>query len=356
MAIAAAQHASGSSIGYRPWLDVVRALAIGIVLAGHADIPGMASSGAVGVAIFFVLSGYLITTLLLIEHGKHGTINLRGFYWRRGLRLLPAVFTMLLVVIVLSILHNRLGSGLRSAAFVAGYVGNWVLALGGSLFRTSHTWSLAIEEQFYLIWPVALLIGLRFGSRSVIAVLLVGAALSLAFRQSSGWHLAYYSTPARAFDLMVGAGLAFFRPVRTSSWILLPAVGALALAVLMTDIGRGTTWGSLFADLAGLGFVAWAATRTAAPSAVRPFVWLGTISYGVYLWNSVILQEMGALGLPSGPLRGTLLVVLTLLVAAASYRWIETPFLKMKSRTRTAEPARDAAPEAAPARVGSAGL
>ena len=155
---------------HRPELDGLRGIAILAVLAAHTGVPGFADGGGgAGVTLFFVLSGYLITSLLLAERDKNGRVDLRAFYVRRALRLLPALAAVLVVVVVLLL------AGLAPAAAVAdtnyaiviagvvAYVANWVAVAGQSIGMLGHTWSLAVEEQFYIVWPAMLLAGRRFG-------------------------------------------------------------------------------------------------------------------------------------------------------------------------------------------------
>src|SRR5919199_3682700 len=218
----------GARLPYLPGLDGLRALAVTAVLLYHADlkwIPG----GFLGVEIFFVISGYLITALLLSEWRQKGTISLKNFWLRRARRLLPALYVLLVVTLAFAVvfLPGEV-AGLRGDVLAAvGYVTNWYLIFGQESYFESvgrpsmlqHLWSLAVEEQFYLIWPVVLAVGLGVGAtrlrrRRVLTVALLGAAasaLAMALLYTPGVDPSrvYYGTNTRATGLLFGAALAF---------------------------------------------------------------------------------------------------------------------------------------------------
>ncbi len=194
---------------HRPELDGLRGVAILIVLASHTRLAGFAIEGGfAGVTLFFVLSGFLITSLLVAELGSHGRVDLRAFYIRRGLRLLPAMFALLAVVAVGYALNAwpsppapRIASVPVSLVAVAAYVPNWA-AMAIPMGVLGHTWSLGVEEQFYLAWPIALLAGRRLlGPRGLALVALA---------------LAVLVTPWRHFLLAVlGSATTWGEPTRT---------------------------------------------------------------------------------------------------------------------------------------------
>src|SRR5215217_1806010 len=224
----AASGAPEVRLSYSPGLDGLRAIAVMAVLLYHADlswIPG----GFLGVEVFFVISGYLITALLLAEWHQKGTINLKDFWLRRARRLLPALYVLLVVTLTFAVvfLPGEV-AGLRADVIAAvGYVTNWFLIFGQESYFESvgrpsvlqHLWSLAVEEQFYLIWPIVLAVGLGFGAtrlrrRRVLTVALVGAAASavaMAIMYTPGVDPSriYFGTDTRATGLLCGAALAF---------------------------------------------------------------------------------------------------------------------------------------------------
>src|SRR5580765_6045338 len=207
-------------LGHRPALDGLRGVAILLVLAGHSGVPGVGEGGETGVALFFVLSGFLITALLAEEYRDTGRIDFAAFYRRRALRLLPALFLFLAVVLAWSQL-SRWGvlsmvrpSSLTDVGVTVFYVANWWIGVynhdsGG----INHMWSLGIEEQFYLVWPALLFAGLSlFGLRSrkllaaVVALTLVSAAEGAWLYHTSSPYLrrVYYGTDTRADGILIG--------------------------------------------------------------------------------------------------------------------------------------------------------
>jgi len=364
-------HGSGGSVAgqppdeggrgwvYRPALDGVRAAAVAAVLVFHAR-PDWLRGGFLGVDAFFVLSGFLITGLLLAEHQRTGRIRLVPFWLRRARRLLPA----LLLVLVATIGIGRLTladtelAALRQDAFAAlGYVANWrMIYRGGGYFADTgaasllqHTWSLGIEEQFYLAWPLLVLLALR-ASRPGLAVLVVsltGVVAStivsvLLYQPGVDPSRVYYGTDARAGALLTGcalaallSGLTTWRNERASRAVALaavPAVAVLGWAWWRTDGGDGWLYQGGFTGLAVavavvLGYLVlvpagWGARLLSVP----PVVWLGRISYGVYLWHWPLYgllnaDRTGLVGVPLTALR----VAATIAVAAVSFYLVEQP-------------------------------
>jgi peptidoglycan/LPS O-acetylase OafA/YrhL len=368
---------------YSPGLDGLRALAVIAVLLYHADlawIPG----GFLGVEVFFVISGYLITALLLAEWRQRGRIDLKTFWLRRARRLLPALYVLLVVSLAFAVvfLPGEV-AGLRSDVLAAfGYVTNWYLIFGqesyfeavGRPSLLQHLWSLAVEEQFYLIWPPILALGLFFGAtrlrrRRVLSVTLFGAvasavAMALIYAPGVDPSRIYYGTDTRATGLLCGAALAFLwspgekyspsetrhRRLRLSSrgrlrrrwgWtapLLLDVVGFAALGGLVCfflNLGEFEP----FLYNGGFALVALATTATIMV-VVNPYTligtrllgsaplrWVGLRSYGIYLWHWPVFMvtrpdlDVPIDGLPLLALRLTLTVVL----AHLSYRYLETP-------------------------------
>ena len=352
------RHARG--FGYHPGLDGLRALALLAVLAFHQGFSD-ARGGYLGVSAFFTLSGFLIATLALDEHDRTGRLSWGRFWERRARRLLPAALVTLAAIVVL---HARwgigAGSGFRADLVAAvGYVTNWRLAGSGSgygaLFATPspfvHLWSLAIEEQFYLVFPLAfaaLLVVVRRRRLAGAAVLALAAAGSftlawLTAARLGNDGLAYYGTHTRAGELLVGVALAFLlgsAPGRQAldaraGRVAFTAAGVAALAGLLwlwhvVAIGaphlfRGVT--ALNAGLTALLIVAVLAGPVDAVLGVAPLRAIGMISYGAYLfhWPLFLLLAPPRLELRPIELFGVRLGA-TIAAATVSYVVVESPF------------------------------
>ncbi|MFV0306652.1 MAG: acyltransferase family protein [Desertimonas sp.] len=353
---------SSASRGYLPGLDGLRALSVVAVLLYHAGMPWL-PGGFFGVEVFLVISGYLITLLLTDEIHRRGRVDLRSFWVRRARRLLPALGLLLAVVSTIVVIGYREDTArLPGQVWSAlGYVTNWYfIASEQSYFAAlerppvfQHLWSLAIEEQFYLLWPLALLglTRLFHGDRRRMAVVLVGAALAstlwmaVLFDPVGDPSRVYYGTDTRASGLLLGAALAMvWRPhpgwtghdprVRQGVEALgLGGVVALALVALSVQdwdpfVYRG---GFLVVSLASLAAIAGAVH----PSSLMtryvlgrgPMRWIGTRSYSLYLWHwPIFVWTRPEIDQPLG-LYPTLVMRLVLTVAAAelSFRYVETP-------------------------------
>ncbi len=370
-----------ASSGRLPGLDGLRALAIILVLAYHL-FPGLAPGGFVGVDIFLVVSGYLITALLVHEHRTHGTIWLGSFWARRARRLLPA---LALVIAAVSLVAASMGGdvlvgiGWQLLGVVTFSYNWWSIAQGASyldqtspeLFR--HAWSLAVEEQFYLLWPLALLalllIPLRAVRVAVPLVLAVASAAGLALLAGDPAldpgtaSIAYLSTLTHGFGLLLGAGLALaldplrptepttarLSPARLSPARLSPAalgaladVGALlaasglvALALVLSIDQAAAYRGGLAAAalLTGVLIVCLRSPHGRAAAIADGGLprWVGERSYGLYLWHWPVIVLLGAAfpvidrgGLESWWL-GLAALVLSVALAAGSYRLVEQP-------------------------------
>jgi peptidoglycan/LPS O-acetylase OafA/YrhL len=236
---AAGNPAGGYRLGRRPAFDGVRALAVGGVLLYHST--SHVPAGFYGVDVFFVLSGFLITSLLLAEHKKRGRNDLRGFYIRRGRRLLPALFASLAIVALTFAIWNQESARDLFEDFVAIllYVANWVLALNpkGNLADglLNPTWSLAIEEQFYILWPITLiaLLRRRRSRPTLVAIVASSAAASAILRASLAYNpsFAYFATPTHADGILAGCALALAVDARFTSKRLRATTSVLGCAV-----------------------------------------------------------------------------------------------------------------------------
>jgi peptidoglycan/LPS O-acetylase OafA/YrhL len=345
------------SISYQPGLDGVRALAIGAVLLYHS-LPAALPGGFLGVEVFFVLSGYLITSLLLAEWGRHQRLDLPAFWRRRARRLLPALLALLLVALAFAAvwLPGEVAQLRGDVLAAVGYVANWRAVLEqrpyfevvGRPPLLQHLWSLAVEEQFYLLWPLLLLAGLRWLPRpALLGLVLAGAAGSAALmaglaQPDADPSRVYYGTDTRASGLLLGAALAFVwsverPPARVHAGLLhLVGIGSLA-ALVVAGLRLGETapllyrGGFVAVDLATVGLLAVAVHPKARPEAwllgLPPLRWLGERSYGLYLWHWPVV----ALTRPEldVPLDGMPLLLLrlgaTIVLAELSYRFVELP-------------------------------
>src|ERR671912_2980818 len=349
----------GHSQRYMPGLDGLRAIAVLAVIAYHVN-PAWAPGGLLGVGVFFTLSGYLITDLLLGQQAATGRLQLGDFWLRRARRLLPALFLMLAVVVAwVTLLDRSVLPGLRGDVLAAvGYVSNWwkivreasYFARFGPPPPLDHLWSLAVEEQFYLIWPWLLWLGLRYvpGRYTLAGLTLAGAALSavamaLVYEPGVDPTRVYEGTDTRAFGLLLGAALAMVWPSRRLStdlatrWrVLLDGVGVAGLVVIALLIWRTSEYSPFLyhggivlltiGTVATVAALAHPATLLGVAVGWAPLRWIGVRSYGIYLWHWPIIV-LTAPSLDQKPTLSlqVLQVAATITVAALSWRFVEEP-------------------------------
>jgi peptidoglycan/LPS O-acetylase OafA/YrhL len=325
----------GDRPGYQPGLDGVRALAIIAVIAYHASYMRLGGLGAAGVTIFFVLSGFLITRLLLHEHGAHGAISLRRFYARRALRLFPALLVMVAVTTVLTWASDP--RAVVNAGRALSYVGDWWLVFSDGLGNPlGHSWSLAVEEQFYVLWP-ALLIGLlalrgRAALIGATGLLAAGVALNALYPWSDGaGHMFGHFGAFQAASILVGVVMAFVSLPRIRFGAPLIVIAALIVIVVSAQYPDETWNRSADFAFAGAGVLLIIGGLSGGPLSMQPLPYMGRVSYSWYLWHGPVLH-LGVWGGPQWPL--WLGILVSLGAAMASYHFVERPVLRWRDRRR----------------------
>jgi peptidoglycan/LPS O-acetylase OafA/YrhL len=339
-------------------LDGLRGLAVAGVLLFHG---GHLTGGYLGVDLFFVLSGFLITSLLLAEGRQTGNVGLGGFWSRRARRLLPALAGLLVGVVVYCLVFADVSQLARiqgDALATIGYVANWrAVATGQNYWHIfsapsplDHTWSLAIEEQFYLVWPLVFVGLLAWWKDAVAKAVLVtslvlaavSATLMVVLYTSANPSRVYYGTDTRACGVLLGASfaawLAVYGPARSAAGRVFLELAGVAAAVVLAV--AWATLGGASSTLYRGGFVVCGIAATVVIASAthpkrgpvgwvlswRPLCWLGLISYGVYLWHWPvdIVVDPARVGLSGWPLF-FLQCAITLAIAYVSYRFLELP-------------------------------
>jgi peptidoglycan/LPS O-acetylase OafA/YrhL len=312
-------------------------------MATHTDLP-IVRAGWIGVDIFFVLSGFLITTLLLQEFARNRRVSLARFYARRVLRLYPALLVVLAAVTCYALLGAPLSIRsplLAEAAWSSVYLTN--LAWPQDVFL-GHTWTLALEEQFYLVWPPVLLLLLHARARArILLAQLFALCVLITVAETAGRFGPAGILDQRPDALLVGCAGAIARFFRHRLWPTSPLVvvvagtsGALFLTCAGTFLGSGVSGvGSILVALAALAVISLAIEQpTALPSRIlglRPLVWIGRISYGLYLWHLPIFRWVAARDLTwPDPWIVLLKVSATFLAATASWLLVERHLLRLK--------------------------
>ncbi|WP_339148674.1 MULTISPECIES: acyltransferase family protein [unclassified Sutcliffiella] len=342
-------------------LDGLRALAVLFVIAYHFNF-SWAKGGFLGVSIFFVLSGYLITSIILPDHGERFTINLRKFWVGRMRRLLPAAYVMIMVIIVWvtlfdkELLHTVRGDAVSSLLYTSNW---WFIFHEVSYFDSfgapsplKNLWSLAIEEQFYLIWPIVLAIGLYiFKKQSKFAIFVFGGAIfsailmGLLYEPMADPSRVYYGTDTRSFELLMGCWLALVWPMKRLSsnklsikhHLTLDIISILSLAIfifclLFVDeyqelLYRGGMFLICLNAMILIACICHPASFLGHLLAWKPLRWIGKRSYGIYLWHypvMVLSTPVYQIGNPEYWLIASQLIF-TFILAELSYRFIEMP-------------------------------
>lgn len=320
-----------------PSLDGARAISIGLVILAHLDlvryVPGLwrLDAGGLGVRVFFVISGFIITTLLLAELERTGSVNLKNFYRKRFFRILPAFYAFLGTVMLLSAFRGGVATWSKvwpATIFVANYV-DVPLVVG-------HTWSLAVEEQFYLLWPAALLLGLRKSYVGCIAILFTAPVFRI-LADLGVWP----TSPRYAFEcvadaLAVGCLLAIFRDrlwekslyrrFVSSPFSLLPLL--VAILLIAVEQNKGAIYFTVGLSTLNIGIAIALDRYMRMPGSMigrllnaGPIIWLGFLSYSLYLWQQLFAWA---------PLPTSIKLLFMLGCATISYYAIERPFQRLR--------------------------
>lgn len=345
---------SAISIGYRPEVDGLRAVSVVAVILYHAGISHF-SGGFVGVDAFFVISGYVITLAILKEQSE-GNFSFAGFYERRARRILPALALVTLCCFPFALAWMTQEDFLdfsKSVAALSVFASNIYFWLEGNYFAPEaatrpllHTWSLGIEEQFYLLWPVAIVLLWRFGLKVILAFLIVTSCIGVGLAQSL-WYsdsiATYYLPHTRLWELEIGAICAIAHVwYGRSENSLLAALGLAMVACAIFLFDDSTPFPSFYALIPTIGaglFISFAGPRTIPGQllALRPVVFIGLLSYSAYLWHQPLFAFARIRSLdPLSSGQMSLLIVATFALAAASWRWVETP-LRHRGRGRLLE-------------------
>ena len=345
----------GPRLSYRPGLDGLRAIAVAGVFLYHSRIDWL-PGGFLGVDLFFVLSGYLITSLLLVEWEARNRIDLRRFWWRRARRLLPALVVVVLAALILASVFARADLSKTRGDAVSSllYYTNWHLIIAnhsyfarmGNPSLLGHLWSLAVEEQFYIVWPLLLVPGLVLLGRKRLPLLVVAgiggsaALMWLLYNPEGDPSRVYYGTDTRAFLLLMGILLALVWPAierlrRSLPLLELLGIAALVATVLlfrqMQDFNptlyRGGDLAAAFCFAVLIAAVAHPRTGIGRALGVAPLRWLGERSYGIYLWHLPVVELMrpGVDISWTGPGVVVAQAAIILSAAALSYRFVEQP-------------------------------
>jgi peptidoglycan/LPS O-acetylase OafA/YrhL len=293
-------------VAYRADLDGLRAIAVGLVLLTHAKWPWVNNGGDVGVTAFFVLSGYLITNLLVDQRARRGRIDVVGFYRRRIIRLAPALLGLMAFTLVFGVAIGWASNWQLGLFSCLVYVSNWVQVGGINIDPLGHTWSLAIEEQFYLLWP-ALLILLR---GRVLTLAIVGIVAATVIRLVATGPLEYFSTITRADAILLGCVVALTRPRWPAVIAALGLFGLVGVALLNPDH-------DIAIPAAMLATAAVIAGRLEPLGRLAP---IGLRAYSLYLWNWPMTLLFGSIG--------AVAPLMTILVGEASFRLLEAPVLR----------------------------
>jgi peptidoglycan/LPS O-acetylase OafA/YrhL len=331
-------------INYRPEIDGLRALAVVPVILFHAGFE-LFSGGFIGVDVFFVISGYLITTIL-IEDIESDRFSLLNFYERRARRILPALFFVMFVCIIFAwmlMLPGPMKDFSQSLIAISLFASNILFWQKSGYFDATaeeipliHTWSIAVEEQYYLLFPVFLILAWRFGKNSVFWMIVAMSAISLLLSEW-GWRnkstASYYLAPTRAWELFAGSIAVFIvqrKGVQKNNVLAMLGLAAIVFSIFFYD--ERTPWPSVYGLVPVLGVVllllyADRESLAAKLLSTRVFVFIGLISYSAYLWHQPLFAFVRIRQLePPPPILMLVLSFTSIILAYLSWKYIEKPF------------------------------
>ncbi|MFG0216949.1 acyltransferase family protein [Brevibacillus porteri] len=354
---------------YMPGLDGLRAISVLAVIGYHLDLE-WAQGGLLGVEIFFVLSGYLITDQIILEYRTKNKLSILHFWMRRIRRLLPAMVCMLLLVALWLMTTDfsrlqALEGDFLSSLF---YMNNWYLIFQEASYFESfgpaspigHLWSLSIEEQFYLVWPVVLLIGLKLvpsRGKLLLSILLLASisaiAMAVMYEPGTDPSRVYYGTDTRVFAILIGAALAVVWPswklsdrISPSARVVLDITGGFGILLLLILIGRSNEYddwlyqfGFLYLSVVTAAVIAvlvHPASRLGKIMACQPLTWIGKRSYSLYLWHYpvIVLSSPTVNTEGAGFTQILLQVTLSVILSAYSYKYVEEPIRRGNFRSQ----------------------
>lgn len=348
---------------YISGLDGLRAISVLAVILYHLHIDWI-DGGFLGVTVFFVLSGYLITDILVNEFERNGKIDFKKFWIKRFRRLLPALIIMLVFIASwITLFQRSFLVGLREeilAAFV--YVSNWYYVFQEHSYFTKfappsplqHMWSLAVEEQFYIVWPILMLLALKFiPSKGKIAVFILllsfisAEAMAFMFTPDIDPSRVYFGTDTRAFSLLLGAALAMVWPsAKLSNNVtselrktlnitgLVSLVALIVMMVFIQEDGTFLYYGGMYLASAVtavlIAVIVHPASSIGKLFSFKPLLWIGVRSYGIYIWHFPIIVLLG-IAVKTETISGTKIVIallLTFILSSLSWHFVEEPIRK----------------------------
>jgi peptidoglycan/LPS O-acetylase OafA/YrhL len=351
-------------IKYRPEIDGLRAIAVGAVIIYHAKLSifgfKLFSGGFIGVDIFFVISGYLITTIILKELVTTGSFSFKYFYERRIRRILPALLFVMLVSLPFAWMYLLPSSFIdfsKSILYSLGFSSNFYFHYSGQIYGAEsgllkpflHTWSLSVEEQFYILFPIVLLVTFKYFRKYLIYILILGFFISLGLADWSSRNYpsaSFYFLHTRMWELLAGSILAYFeinnghRSKNKILNLILPSVGLILIGhsiLLFNDKMFHPSFYSL-SPIIGVCLIIWFSNKDEIITKIlstKIFVGIGLISYSLYLWHYPVFAFVKILGLVTGGITGKLLLIPTLLFfSIISYHFVEKPFRNKKNNIK----------------------
>ena len=347
-------------ITYRPEIDGLRAIAVGAVILYHAQITTLDyqhfKGGFIGVDIFFVISGYLITSIILGELLSTGSFSFKNFYERRVRRILPALIVVMLVSLPFSwmyLLPSSLIDFSKSVLYSLGFSSNFYFFFSGQIYGAEsgllkpflHTWSLSVEEQFYILFPIIFFITFKYAKKYLLHVLIFGFIISLGLAEwlsKDNSFLNFYILPTRGWEVLAGSLLAYFEIIlgyRCRIKILnliLPSVGLILIGHSILFFNDEMFHPSLYTltPIIGACLIIWFSNKNEIVTRIlstKLFVWIGLISYSLYLWHYPIFAFSRVTAFTEGTIyKKLILAILILFLSVVSYYFIEKPFRSRK--------------------------